>query len=281
MDDLDKNKPAGAAPEADFSDDTRTRKTVRLRPNMKMHEPINLAGAAAPATPLADPMAGRDTDTGNLEVLNDTQTRRTVKLKPISPHPVVSPAAKLQIAPGAPAAPSAPATPASPAAPAAAAPESTNTVKVTKIIPAGTANDDRTVKVQRLNAPPKIGPERKTAPGGAADEKATVKLPTPAPRAGAPAAPTAPRPAPAASKPKSDSIGIAPSAKKEAAPPPAAARKAPVPTDELVFSPAGTVFRVVIALLVTVATLLVAVQFCDVVCGTDLASSIPGFPMVK
>lgn len=63
------------APPATAGNDTRTRKTVLLR------------GTATPAVPVSDPMLGRDTDTGNLEVLEDTKTRRTVKLKPLAPQP--------------------------------------------------------------------------------------------------------------------------------------------------------------------------------------------------
>ena len=62
--------PAGDA------QDTRTRKTVKLR------------AAAAPISqdiPVSDPLTSRDTDTGNLEILDDTQTRKTLKLKPMSP----------------------------------------------------------------------------------------------------------------------------------------------------------------------------------------------------
>ena len=66
----DENKLPAAAD----AQDTRTRKTVRLRP------------ASAPVdTPVSDPLASRDTDTGNLEILDDTQTRKTLKLKPMSP----------------------------------------------------------------------------------------------------------------------------------------------------------------------------------------------------
>ena len=83
-------------------EDTRTRKTVRLRP---------IAPAPAP-TQLADPLSGRNTNTGNLEVLSDTQTRRTVKLKPLAPAGAAAPA------PVAPAAPVAPPKPVMPAAPA-------------------------------------------------------------------------------------------------------------------------------------------------------------------
>lgn len=74
-------------------DDTKTRKTVRLKPSAVGPGSIKLPGASTPAgrTPLADPLTGRDTDTGNLEVLEDTQTRRTVKLKPVAPPTARSP----------------------------------------------------------------------------------------------------------------------------------------------------------------------------------------------
>ena len=70
----EENTTPAAAPE---SQDTRTRKTVRLR------------SAGVPPqtqdTVIADPLAGRDTDTGNLEIIEDTQTRKTLKLKPMAP----------------------------------------------------------------------------------------------------------------------------------------------------------------------------------------------------
>lgn len=56
-------------PSAVDAQDTRTRKTVKLR-------------SAAPITqdfPVSDPLTSRDTDTGNLEILDDTQTRKTLK----------------------------------------------------------------------------------------------------------------------------------------------------------------------------------------------------------
>ena len=69
----DSNTPVGG-----FSpEDTKTRKTVRLHP-AKAPELISQER-------LADPLGARDTDTSNLEILDDTQTRRTVKIKPISP----------------------------------------------------------------------------------------------------------------------------------------------------------------------------------------------------
>ena len=47
------------------ADDTKTRKTVRLRPS----------GTPLPKVPgegIADPLSARDTDTSNLEILDDT-----------------------------------------------------------------------------------------------------------------------------------------------------------------------------------------------------------------
>ena len=50
------------------------RRTLKLRP----------ATANPAGTSLADPMRG-DTDTSNLDVLDDTQTRKTIKIKPLNP----------------------------------------------------------------------------------------------------------------------------------------------------------------------------------------------------
>ena len=58
----------------DDGDDTKTRKTVRLKPSAMTPASIKLP---TPGAPIADPLTGRDTDTGNLEILEDTQTRRT------------------------------------------------------------------------------------------------------------------------------------------------------------------------------------------------------------
>lgn len=74
-----------AAPEVG-GNDTKTRKTVRLTPSVAPVSGLKLPGKdTAAGTTIADPLANRDTDTGNLEVLDDTQTRRTVKLKPLRP----------------------------------------------------------------------------------------------------------------------------------------------------------------------------------------------------
>ena len=62
-------------------DDTKTRKTVRLKPSAT---PAGINLNPLPKAQLTDPLSGRDTDTGNLEVMEDTQTRRTVKLRPIA-----------------------------------------------------------------------------------------------------------------------------------------------------------------------------------------------------
>ena len=90
----------------DDGDDTKTRKTVRLKPSATTPASIKLP---TPGAPIADPLTGRDTDTGNLEILEDTQTRRTVKLKPIAPQRVVNQPIKLQGSEVPPAAPAAPA----------------------------------------------------------------------------------------------------------------------------------------------------------------------------
>ena len=62
-----------AAPQMGVTDEN-TRRTLKLRPSN-----VNPAG-----TPLADPMRG-ETDTSNLDVLDDTQTRKTIKIKPLNP----------------------------------------------------------------------------------------------------------------------------------------------------------------------------------------------------
>lgn len=82
MVDPDKNNQDNAPVED--SDDTKTRKTVRLRPSVT---PAGINLTPLPKAPLTDPLSGRDTDTGNLEVMEDTQTRRTVKLKPLRRRP--------------------------------------------------------------------------------------------------------------------------------------------------------------------------------------------------
>ena len=73
-------------------DDTRTRKTVRLKSPTVTPSSIKLPAAA----PISDPLTGRDTDTGNLDILADTQTRRTVKLKPLAPQKAVNTPINLQ-----------------------------------------------------------------------------------------------------------------------------------------------------------------------------------------
>lgn len=69
--------------------DTRTRKTIKLKPtgSTPTVPVINIDSESVPteSTPISDVIAGRDTETGGLDRLNDTRTRKTVKLAPLSP----------------------------------------------------------------------------------------------------------------------------------------------------------------------------------------------------
>jgi hypothetical protein len=305
------------------ADDTKTRKTVRLRPS---GTPL----PKVPAEGISDPLSARDTDTSNLEILDDTQTRRTVKIKPLAPPTpgsvklpldsentntrktvVLRPQATgtdgentntrrtvvlrpvSSAAPTAPAAPVAPATPAVevsdetvavvkpkveapvvpvPINPAPAAEVSDETVAVAKPKPAvapgvdisAADEDDRTVKVKRPTAPPRIGPRPMGAPlpkGGigarpgmpglkpavpaspaapaasaapaAEDEssKETVKLPQPA--RPAPVAAPKPAPAPVAAPKPAPAPVAAPAVPKEAE----AEKKNDSADDEIVLAP--------------------------------------------
>ena len=73
-------------------DDTRTRKTVRLKSPSVTPSSIKQPAAA----PIPQPMTGIDTHTGNHDVLPDTQTRRTAKLKPLAPQKAANTPIKLQ-----------------------------------------------------------------------------------------------------------------------------------------------------------------------------------------
>ena len=78
MSDENINASSTKMPSADLSGmDTKTRKTVRLGVAQQGLTPNT-------ETVISDPLSGRDTDTSNLEILDDTQTRRTVKIKPIA-----------------------------------------------------------------------------------------------------------------------------------------------------------------------------------------------------
>ena len=236
MADLDKTPVPGNA-SAD-AENTQTRKTVKLKaPAAPIPSGMN-PGTSKPS-PIADPLSGRDTDTGNLDVLSDTQTRKTIKLKPVMPvsekHPINIDAATKPAAPEA--ASSATGTqtrkvvmlkptPArhTPVDPTMAAkqtvvlnpPEENSddeTVKVQKVAPAqpaagigatiaANADNDDTVKVQKVDAPAKPGASIEAA----MDEDNTVKMQRPAPVAPQAATekptvrmarPAAPKPAPA------------------------------------------------------------------------------------
>ncbi len=209
MADLDKTPVAGNA-SAD-AENTQTRKTVKLKaPAAPIPSGLN-PGAAKPS-PIADPLSGRDTDTGNLDVLSDTQTRKTIKLKPVMPvsekHPINIDAARKSATPEAAASATGTQTrkvvmlkptPArhTPVDPTLAAKQTVvlnpsaessddETVKVQKVAPikpaasiqtAISADNDETVKVQKVGAPAKPGASIEAA----MDEDNTVKMQRPAP----------------------------------------------------------------------------------------------------
>jgi hypothetical protein len=88
-------------------DDTKTRKTVKLKPLSQAAQGVKIqlsplqpqkAEAPEPAAEdagITDPLSARDTDTGSIQkVLDDTQTRKTIKLRPLSSKPVGGPLTK-------------------------------------------------------------------------------------------------------------------------------------------------------------------------------------------
>ena len=175
-------------------DDTKTRKTVRLKPSVATPTTIKLPPVGG-SVPIADPLTGRDTDTGNLEVLADTQTRRTVKLKPIAPQQPRPAPQPIAIEPGA-------------AVPGAAAPvaDGANTqtrrtvVLRPSVAPASAINVDgqntqtrKTVVLRPTAVPASVPVEPAAAPAPAADDmnSDTIKVSRPI-RPAAPAAPAAP-----------------------------------------------------------------------------------------
>ncbi len=255
---------------------------------------------------LSDPMAGRDTDTGNLEILTDTATRRTVKLKPIAPQPVVNPASRLSITP----IPAKPAVGGS-AEQIAAQKAVLNTVKPS--VAATLSDEDKTVKVQRMPRP--------SVPFDSSADKATVKLPPPrrnplappppvkqampatmaaaaaqmksglpasapskplAPAAGEPTAklPVMDKPLPPVSKPSIPTLdGSADEGAGAFIPP---VMTAPGMSDEdMVLSKGCTIMQVFSTILVACAVLMMTLQFVDILCGTGLSSFIPGMSFSK
>lgn len=133
---------------------------------------------------IADPLAGVSTDTDNLSVMSDTQTRKTVKLKPIAKPDehgrktvilknIAGEIDKANVVESAEAA-------------APVAPEEK------PVAAAEVANED-TVKIQRPAIAKKTGgaEEKKVVlPPGTPDEKATIKLTPPQPKAAETAAET-------------------------------------------------------------------------------------------
>lgn len=69
----------------DRLDDTRTRKTIKLRPVASGQSPAKLAEAApvaGKAEEVTDPLNTRHTNTGSFAKLDDTRTRKTIKMAP-------------------------------------------------------------------------------------------------------------------------------------------------------------------------------------------------------
>ncbi len=215
-------------------EDTKTRKTVRLKPSAVGPGSIKLPGVptSAASTPIADPLTGRDTDTGNLEVLEDTQTRRTVKLKPVVPTAVPHP---INLQPGSASAPSAmentqtrrtvvlkpsvlppSSVKVTPDAGSETPVESSDTIKIARPVRGPADPAKQTVVLPTNNVPPGSAP---ADPG-----KATVKLSRPVPAAPKPLTPPPAAPAPEAPK-AAPAVPAAPSAAKEEAKPEEAAKK--------------------------------------------------------
>jgi len=255
--------------------------------------PIPVATPAAAQKP-----AEASTDTGNLEVLDDTATRKTVKLKPVVPRPEINPANRLSITPAAPGAKL--------AAPVIKAPTSEVEIPKPAAPTAGLSEEDKTVKVQRM--------PRKPAAAETSPDKATVKLPSPASApAAAPAAakppmtppprPAAPRVAPARpvpARPAPDPEASEPTAKlpmmnKSAVPTlsdsgesdsvsaaaPAAGMPAHRGPEEEVFGSGCSAMQVFSMILVACAVVMMVLQFVDILYGTDFASFIPGMQLSK
>ncbi|MFA6102468.1 MAG: hypothetical protein WCV67_13300 [Victivallaceae bacterium] len=87
-------------PVSPADDDTRTRQTVVLK---TPSGPIPVAAVGTESAPLSDVLAGRDTDTGNLERMDDTKTKKTIKLTPLTAGGPISKLAPLGKPAGAPA----------------------------------------------------------------------------------------------------------------------------------------------------------------------------------
>jgi hypothetical protein len=158
MSDANENINASSTkmPSADLSGmDTKTRKTVRIGV-----APQGLAPNTE--TVISDPLSGRDTDTSNLEILDDTQTRRTVKIKPIAAAARTT--VKLNVDEGA-----------TGAAPASSDAEDTQTRKTLVLKPLSGA-------VRPSVAPSAAPAAEKTPAAGALTSDGTMRLKKPIPR---------------------------------------------------------------------------------------------------
>ncbi len=143
-------------------DDTRTRKTIKLRPVASGQNPVKLAEAApkpGPAEEVTDPLNTRHTNTGSFAKLDDTRTRKTIKMAPATMKGEADPEAKtIEIA-------------MPPAAAEAASPEP----KTIDLAPQAENMETATVPVS------KVAPVAKGAPNLVEGAKAPIPMAAPKP----------------------------------------------------------------------------------------------------
>ncbi len=175
-DDVPQAAPEVASRAAEEEDDTRTRRTVKLS-SLQRANPADDFPELNPVPPVAevstdsgvisDPLGPRSTDTGGVGMVNDTRTRKTLVVKPLTPREV---------------------RPLQPSdLPPSGAPEVPNLIE-----------DTRTRKTLKLAAmtpgAPQAGPGVVQAPSRASEVDDTVKLQRPTPKVmpGGLGAPTSP-----------------------------------------------------------------------------------------
>jgi hypothetical protein len=171
----------------DKLDDTRTRKTIKLRPMTGVAPAVKyseVAAAPADGEAVADPLTQRHTNTGSFAKLDDTRTRKTIKMSPaggMKPEADDSDAdAKtIELQP----IKSAPATPAVPAPPPAEV--ETATVAVNKVSPDKGGLPNLVSEGDGIPVVP--GPSRVVAPAPITSPKPSIGLKP----AAAPIVPTA------------------------------------------------------------------------------------------
>jgi hypothetical protein len=88
-------------PVSPAADDTRTRQSIVLK--APSAPAVSSGAVGTESAPLSDVLAGRDTDTGNMERMDDTKTKKTIKLTPLTAGGPISKLAPLGKTAGAPA----------------------------------------------------------------------------------------------------------------------------------------------------------------------------------